>query len=571
MQAQAAVKAKPAAANKPDSLSSAAMEEIGFSALRSASALSADENVQVSPLALFSTLVTLQQAGGPTGQSVKKALMGYGVAASFKPRAYDARIKQLTQSQEHLEIEFGSSRDKSATLISKTAIHWPWNEILDSRYETANSSFFTADGHKVFTSTFEVLNNFDYLETLEFQAVRLQAKSRALSLYIFLPHVGVDLNLVVDQFTGANWNLWKRGFSNSVVDLQLPRFTVESKGTLSSSLCPQSINSAVFGGKGTVSWQMKTSLVDEQTGVVTALNRQLANSKSMTLRRPFVFVLTDDATGTLLDVGVFHRPERGMDFAETHSAGCGANSVGINSQLKKTPSKSGSNSEVAVLSRLADFEHTAGNYSEEELFLAELLYRDVVDDFDIPVYAGAFVRRIAVLHKLGRDADAELAASQRQSMLSALGLATESFRYQNANASLSRPIRVQAQRKMGNIAPYREDVLSKIADFWHPENPHSILLLLTLSPEGVLLDRSILESSGLGAIDDEALAAVSKVRYSPLPLWYKADRLYFKIHLGLSTEDTDAPSAEGRSADNSKFHSFRWIDSSPFRSGCHRL
>jgi len=92
--------------------------------------------------------------------------------------------------------------------------------------------------------------------------------------------------------------------------------------------------------------------------------------------------------------------------------------------------------------------------------------------------------------------------------------------------------KVESQRAMGNIAPYRKDMLIRIAQNWHPKRKNeSIIVLVTIDHEGKLLSDEVLESSGNKKSDKEALAAIEATEFGPLPDWYKGDQLQFKINL----------------------------------------
>lgn len=92
--------------------------------------------------------------------------------------------------------------------------------------------------------------------------------------------------------------------------------------------------------------------------------------------------------------------------------------------------------------------------------------------------------------------------------------------------------KVEGTRAMGNIAPYRKDMLIRIAQNWHPKRKNeSIIVLVTIDHEGKLLADEILESSGNKRSDKEALAAIEGTEFAPLPDWYKGDQLQFKINL----------------------------------------
>jgi TonB family protein len=87
-------------------------------------------------------------------------------------------------------------------------------------------------------------------------------------------------------------------------------------------------------------------------------------------------------------------------------------------------------------------------------------------------------------------------------------------------------------RAMGNIAPYRKEMLIRIAQNWHPRRKsESIIVLVTIDHEGKLLSDEILQSSGNKKSDKEALAAIEATEYTSLPDWYKGDQLQFKINL----------------------------------------
>ncbi len=87
-------------------------------------------------------------------------------------------------------------------------------------------------------------------------------------------------------------------------------------------------------------------------------------------------------------------------------------------------------------------------------------------------------------------------------------------------------------RAMGNIAPYRKDMLIRIAQNWHPKTKNeSIVVLVTIDHEGKLLSNEILTSSGNKKSDKEALEAIEETVFSELPDWYKGDQLQFKINL----------------------------------------
>jgi TonB family protein len=87
-------------------------------------------------------------------------------------------------------------------------------------------------------------------------------------------------------------------------------------------------------------------------------------------------------------------------------------------------------------------------------------------------------------------------------------------------------------RAMGNIAPYRKDLLMRLAQNWKPKNPNeNIIVLIDLATDGSLISAEIFQSSGNKKSDKAALAAIEETKFAPLPDWYKGKHLPFKIEL----------------------------------------
>jgi TonB family protein len=87
-------------------------------------------------------------------------------------------------------------------------------------------------------------------------------------------------------------------------------------------------------------------------------------------------------------------------------------------------------------------------------------------------------------------------------------------------------------RILGNIAPYRKELLIRIAQNWHPKRKNeSLVVAILLDHSGNLLSSEVLESSGNKKSDKEAIAAIEKTAFAPLPDWYKGNQMMFKIEL----------------------------------------
>jgi TonB family protein len=84
---------------------------------------------------------------------------------------------------------------------------------------------------------------------------------------------------------------------------------------------------------------------------------------------------------------------------------------------------------------------------------------------------------------------------------------------------------------MGNIAPYRKEVLHRFYQNWHPTRKvqRKMILLLTISRDGSVCDAELFERSGDRKSDDEVLRTASDTQFEPLPEWFKGESLTFKL------------------------------------------
>lgn len=85
---------------------------------------------------------------------------------------------------------------------------------------------------------------------------------------------------------------------------------------------------------------------------------------------------------------------------------------------------------------------------------------------------------------------------------------------------------------LGNIKPYKQDLLNRLAKNWHPRKGYDrIVLSLTISKDGTVVNDEIIESSGSNKVDQSALDTVEATQFAPLPDWYKGQHLIWKLDL----------------------------------------
>lgn len=85
---------------------------------------------------------------------------------------------------------------------------------------------------------------------------------------------------------------------------------------------------------------------------------------------------------------------------------------------------------------------------------------------------------------------------------------------------------------MGNIGPYKRDLVARIKQAWHPEEDYEqVVVELALSQEGKLLNRQLLQSTGSSTLDEQLLSAIDETQFAALPEWYRGAQLKIKLVL----------------------------------------
>ncbi len=127
-----------------------------------------------------------------------------------------------------------------------------------------------------------------------------------------------------------------------------------------------------------------------------------------------------------------------------------------------------------------------------------------------PMFVGPLFSEHTSPHKTSSTRDFELTLPQRTTV---------------SPTVLSTP-----SRAMGNIAPYRKEMLSKIAKNWNSNyKSPTLIVLVEIAKDGTLLRCEILESSGNEEADEAAVDAVKATTFDPLPDWYHGATIPFKV------------------------------------------
>jgi serpin B len=162
-----------------------------------------------------------------------------------------------------------------------------------------------------------------YLQTADFAAVDLPYGNSAYSMTVVLPDAGKSIDAVATSLQGTAWADWMVQLREAEVDLYLPRFRLEWERMLIPDLQSLGMRAAFVDGGADFSRmsplgrQLFISLVKQKTFVdvdeegteaaaVTSVGISVTSAPVRTVfrvDRPFVFVLRERLSGTILFMG----------------------------------------------------------------------------------------------------------------------------------------------------------------------------------------------------------------------------------------------------------------------------
>lgn len=228
----------------------------------------------------------------------------------------NGKIKEIIDSIDPLTVMF---------LINAIYFKGTWTYEFNKDL-TTDDLFTTPDGSKIPCKMMNQEGEFLYLETADFQAVDLPYGDECISMTIFLPRPGKSVDSLIAQFTPENWTGWIGNLSKASLNLQFPKFKLEYEIKLNDVL--QALGMGICFDPGRADFSKmnrdfalfisqvkhKTFVeVDEEgteAAAVTVVEmRYTSIGLIMRVDRPFVFVIRENHSNTLLFMGKIVAPE----------------------------------------------------------------------------------------------------------------------------------------------------------------------------------------------------------------------------------------------------------------------
>ena len=187
---------------------------------------------------------------------------------------------------------------------------------------TSNGDFFLLNGENISVPMIKQMESFGYLKSDGYQVVELPYDGRELSMLIILPDQG-QFDTFEASLSGQTLKDIVGKIENKEVDLSMPKFTYQSSFGLKQALSSLGItdaftpNSADFSGidgkkdlyiqdvvhQAYVAVNEDGTEAAAATGVVVGITSMPSEIITLDVNRPFIFVIRDIGTRTVLFAG----------------------------------------------------------------------------------------------------------------------------------------------------------------------------------------------------------------------------------------------------------------------------
>jgi serpin B len=215
-------------------------------------------------------------------------------------------------------------------LANAVYFHGKWDDPFN-REDTQNRPFHLRSGGEKATPMMSQENNFNYRRGTGYQAVRLPYEGEDLAMYVFLPDTNSSPEKLLEIMNGDRWlRVTKPGFSQTEGLLVLPKFKMEYEAELKQPLHALGMKLAFDREKADFTGMASNLYVSDArqktfievkeegteaaavTGIATETNgirERPPDPFSMIVDRPFLFLIEDYRTDTILFIGLIFDPQ----------------------------------------------------------------------------------------------------------------------------------------------------------------------------------------------------------------------------------------------------------------------
>jgi serpin B len=232
----------------------------------------------------------------------------------------NGKIKELLQRDD-------ITRETALVLVNAIYFKAAWEMPFQPSATNKDDRFETGSGKTVPVAMMRQTGHFNYMEDEALQALELPYEGRELSFIAFLPKEKNGLARLEQSLTAAKLDSWLAKLKSQEVRVDLPRFKITSRFDLADVLSAMGMPLAFRAGAdcsgmttqeklfiSKVIHQAFVEVNEEGTEAAAAtavlMMRASAVQKQITFRadHPFLFLLRDNRTGSILFVGRMANP-----------------------------------------------------------------------------------------------------------------------------------------------------------------------------------------------------------------------------------------------------------------------
>ena len=235
-------------------------------------------------------------------------------------------VKSQTQDRIEELLKPGSTNSLTKMVITN-AIYF--NGVWEHPFDTEDTyeADFVVDSDKtvkVSMMSYPHKMNLNYTSTEQMQLLQMPYKENTFSMLIILPNDADDMQSVEQSLTLENLKLWKNKFYERETIIHIPKFTIETEYDLKESLTEMGMPSVfgpadlsgITGSKGLfVSEAVHKAFVDvnekgTEAAAATAISVDESSGQLFKANRPFIFIIQDNETESILFLGRIMDPTK---------------------------------------------------------------------------------------------------------------------------------------------------------------------------------------------------------------------------------------------------------------------
>jgi serine protease inhibitor len=228
------------------------------------------------------------------------------------------KIKDIIQQISPLTVMF---------LINAIYFNGIWTYEFDEE-STENNDFILSDGSIIQVPTMHLEENLMYYENDLFSSVELFYGAGNYSMIILMPNHDISINDIVNGLTKETWDDWINSYGEQEVLVGLPKFKFEFEDSLNNPLADMGMGVAFIPGVANfskinpandiyISMVKQKAYIDvnekgTEAAAATVVQMELTalpEKKYFIVNRPFMFVIKEKDTNSIIFIGRVMKPE----------------------------------------------------------------------------------------------------------------------------------------------------------------------------------------------------------------------------------------------------------------------